>query len=196
MRSRGGRVEFPTSSRRIQLPMPWRPPSVHTMVSVPGARDQRLCGTDAARSKERYPTGQQAPTYAFSVDVGTGATEFLESELHGYPAALDAVLDDVARGNSGGLRAGARRRDLAPATGDRHLPRPVSVRRRGGVAGARPADRYARGADPGLGPALTAASRDAVPPVTLEIGGRWSTMRVAVARPRSPHRVTQFAWRR
>jgi hypothetical protein len=35
--------------------------------------------------------------YAFSVIAQTGATELLESDLHGYPARLDLLLDGVAR---------------------------------------------------------------------------------------------------
>jgi hypothetical protein len=35
--------------------------------------------------------------YAFAVTPGSGAVEFQAADLHGYPAGLDALLDQVAR---------------------------------------------------------------------------------------------------
>ena len=57
------------------------------------------CGLDRCTLElSGTPTGAAgSDLYAFSVVAGTGATELLESDLHGYPAQLDTVLDDVAR---------------------------------------------------------------------------------------------------
>jgi hypothetical protein len=41
--------------------------------------------------------GAGSDLYAFTVIAETGATELLETDLHGYPAELDAILDAVAR---------------------------------------------------------------------------------------------------
>ena len=57
------------------------------------------CGPDRCTLEvSGTPTGAAgSDLYAFSVVVGTGAAEILESDLHGYPAMLDAILDEVAR---------------------------------------------------------------------------------------------------
>ena len=56
------------------------------------------CGPDRCTLEvSGTPTGAAgSDLYAFSVLASTGATELLETDLHGYPAGLDSILDEVA----------------------------------------------------------------------------------------------------
>lgn len=46
------------------------------------------------------PTGAAgADLYLFAVTPGSGAVELQATDLHGYPGGLDALLDEVARGD-------------------------------------------------------------------------------------------------
>ena len=110
-------------------------------LSVGGACGPAECDLDVAGSTDGMAG---ADLYTFTVDPASGDVTLQSTDLHGYPAALDAELDEMAR-----AEAGDELDDLAFVSA-RWLPPPdqgallarLSHRRRGGSARARPAARH------------------------------------------------------
>jgi len=65
-----------------------------TSVAVSGS-----CGSDACTLEivGSVDDGAGADAYSFTVDRASGAVQLIASDLHGYPAGLDAQLDAIAR---------------------------------------------------------------------------------------------------
>lgn len=106
---------------------PWR------VIAVGGSCGPASCLLDVAGSPA---ASAGADLYSFSVDPDGGSVELLTADLHGYPAALDARLDEVARAGIDPVRLA----DLA-LVGARWLPPPEAGRywlayRSGGEEGA------------------------------------------------------------
>ena len=68
-------------------------------LSVGGACGPAECDLDVAGSTEGMAG---ADLYTFTVDPAGGDVTLQSTDLHGYPAALDAELDETARADAGG----------------------------------------------------------------------------------------------
>jgi len=68
------------------------------MLSVGGACGPAECDLDVAGSTDAMAG---ADLYAFTVDPADGDVTLQSTDLHGYPAALDAKLDQMARAEAG-----------------------------------------------------------------------------------------------